>query len=115
MIAAAFMLMRSPEGKILLLRRAKGEDFPGRWDLPGGKIKDGESAAEAAIREVKEETGFLTGHSGKFHCRRVKDNVDAVTYLFDCDAEFVPRLNAEHDMYLWCLPEEALTMGDKGQ
>jgi 8-oxo-dGTP pyrophosphatase MutT (NUDIX family) len=111
MIAAAFMVMRSPEGKVLLLRRAQGEDFPGRWDLPGGKIKAGESAEQAVIREVLEETAYRTGHAGKWLCRRVKDQVDAVTYLFNCDSEFVPKLNKEHDLFLWCSPEQALTMG----
>ena len=30
---------------------------PGIWALPKGKIDPGESAAEAAVREVREETG----------------------------------------------------------
>jgi hypothetical protein len=32
----------------------------GRWDLPKGKLEKGESPAEAALREVEEETG-ITG------------------------------------------------------
>jgi mutator protein MutT len=112
MISAAFMLLRSPSGTVLLLRRAKGEDHAGTWDIPGGKIKTGESPEEAAIREVKEETGFLTGHSGRFHCRRVKNSVDATTFLFDCDSEFVPKLNKEHDAWRWMDPFEALEASD---
>ena len=42
------------EGKILLTRR---EDFE-TWVLPSGGIEDGESLAQAAIRETKEETGI---------------------------------------------------------
>lgn len=42
------------DGKILLTRR---EDFE-VWCLPGGGVEDGESLAEAAIREAKEETGL---------------------------------------------------------
>lgn len=42
------------EGKILL---AKREDFE-TWCLPSGGIEEGESLAQAAIRETKEETGF---------------------------------------------------------
>lgn len=41
------------EGKILLTKR---EDFE-IWCLPGGGVEEGESLAEAAIRETKEETG----------------------------------------------------------
>lgn len=41
-------------GRVLLLRRA---DFR-TWALPGGGVEAGESAAQAAIREVREETGL---------------------------------------------------------
>lgn len=42
------------DGKILLTKR---EDFE-TWILPSGGIEDGESLAQAAIRETKEETGI---------------------------------------------------------
>lgn len=42
------------EGKILLTKR---EDFE-TWVLPSGGVEDGESIAQAAIRETKEETGL---------------------------------------------------------
>jgi ADP-ribose pyrophosphatase YjhB (NUDIX family) len=49
--------------KILLTQR---DDFE-TWILPGGGVEDGESVAQAAIRETKEETGLeveLTGLVG---------------------------------------------------
>ena len=42
------------DGKILLTRR---EDFE-VWCLPGGVVEPGESVAEAAVREAREETGL---------------------------------------------------------
>ncbi|MBI3170411.1 MAG: NUDIX domain-containing protein [Chloroflexi bacterium] len=42
------------ESKILLTQR---EDFE-TWILPSGGVEDGESLAQAAIRETKEETGL---------------------------------------------------------
>jgi ADP-ribose pyrophosphatase YjhB (NUDIX family) len=42
------------EGRILLQRRSDS----GNWALPGGTMDIGESFAESAVREVKEETGF---------------------------------------------------------
>ena len=42
------------DGKVLLTKR---EDFE-VWCLPGGAVEDGESVAQAAIRETYEETGL---------------------------------------------------------
>lgn len=53
------------DGKILLTKR---EDFE-VWCLPGGGVEDGESVAEAGVREAKEETGVdveLTGLVGVY-------------------------------------------------
>ena len=44
------------EGKILMVKqRHEGKDI---WMVPGGGIEEGENAAEAAVREVLEETGL---------------------------------------------------------
>lgn len=43
--------------QILLVRRGH-EPNKGMWSIPGGLIKLGETAEEAAVREVKEETGL---------------------------------------------------------
>jgi ADP-ribose pyrophosphatase YjhB (NUDIX family) len=42
------------DGEVLLIKR---RDFE-VWALPGGGVDDGESAAEAAVREAREETGL---------------------------------------------------------
>ena len=45
------------DGKILLVKR-NHEPFNQYWTLPGGHIDFGETAEQAVIREVKEETGL---------------------------------------------------------
>ncbi|MCP5099531.1 MAG: NUDIX domain-containing protein, partial [Chloroflexi bacterium] len=42
------------EDKVLLIQR---EDFE-VWALPGGRVDEGESIAETAVREALEETGL---------------------------------------------------------
>jgi len=45
------------DNKVLLVKR-NHEPFNGYWTLPGGHIDFGETAEQAVIREVKEETGL---------------------------------------------------------
>ena len=50
----------SGEAAFLLTRRAKTlRGHAGQWSLPGGRCDPGESAVEAALREVEEELGLV--------------------------------------------------------
>lgn len=51
-VLAAGGLVINPAGQLLMIYRN------GKWDLPKGKVEEGEIVAEAALREVKEETGL---------------------------------------------------------
>jgi 8-oxo-dGTP pyrophosphatase MutT (NUDIX family) len=53
-VACAAVLFDPPQERILLTRRADN----GRWCLPGGRMEAGESAFEACIREMREETSL---------------------------------------------------------
>ena len=45
------------DDRILLIRRGHGP-AAGRWSVPSGRIERGETAAEAVVRELFEETGL---------------------------------------------------------
>ena len=57
----------------LVLKRAKTKMYEHIWQGVAGKIEDGETSWEAAIRELKEETGlaplkiFVADHVSKFY------------------------------------------------
>ena len=55
------------DARVLLVRRGRAPAL-GKWAPVGGRVEPGESAAEAALREVAEETGVacrLIGESGR--------------------------------------------------
>ncbi len=45
-------------GLVLVARRADDQHLAGAWEFPGGKIDEGEEPAEAALRELHEESGL---------------------------------------------------------
>lgn len=46
------------EGRVLLARRRPGKHMGGKWELPGGKIEQGETAEQSLARELAEELGI---------------------------------------------------------
>lgn len=52
LIQAAGGLVYTPENEILFIFRR------GKWDLPKGKLEEGEKTEACAVREIKEETGI---------------------------------------------------------
>ena len=76
-------------GEVLLQRR--GDD--GKWGLLGGALELGESAAEAAVREAREESGLdvrvkqLVGVYTKYeHEYASGDKTQPVVICFECEA-----------------------------
>lgn len=58
-IKAAGGLVRNGKGAYLFIHRL------GHWDLPKGKLENGEKIKEAAVREVEEECGIIVDYVGK--------------------------------------------------
>lgn len=54
LLTAARLVLRHPDDGLLLIRRSDN----GVWSLPAGAMELGESIADCAVRELREETGL---------------------------------------------------------
>ena len=57
MINVVCALIFDEAGRVLGCRRPAGKAHAGKWEFPGGKIENGESAEAALAREIEEELG----------------------------------------------------------
>ncbi len=103
--------------EFLLLRRAADEEvYPGVWQPVTGRMHEGEKAWEAALREIKEETGlspesfWVVPNVNSFY-NPVKDTASLIP-VFAAKVPFTAavELSAEHDEYKWMCLEEALPL-----
>ena len=90
----------------LVLKRAKTEMYEHIWQGVAGKIEDGETSWEAAIRELKEETGlaplkiFVADHVSKFY-ETNGDRINLVpVFGIEVDSEIV-IISREHCDHKW--------------
>jgi len=92
------------EGRVLLVHRPRHGD----WSFPKGKLEAGETWADAALREVEEETGLrgvLGEEVGRTHYE-VEDGPKEVRY-FRLTVEAEARAQNEVDEVRWVLLDEA--------
>lgn len=54
LVPAVSAVVRDDEGRLLVHRRSDND----LWSIPGGRLEVGESASQAVVREVLEETGI---------------------------------------------------------
>ncbi|MEM2089976.1 MAG: NUDIX domain-containing protein [Candidatus Pacearchaeota archaeon] len=113
----AIVFRKSTNIKYLLLYRAPHENFKSLWDFPRGNVEEGENEKQAAIREIKEETGitdlkFYNFKSSfqffyKFKGELIKKYV---IYLLAETSRQDVKLSHEHQNYKWATFEEALEL-----
>ena len=74
-------LVVDERGRVLLIRARDLRHQP-VWTLPKGTLGPGESSADAALREVREETGY--------RCEVVRE-LDTATYWFQRDGQRIRK------------------------
>jgi 8-oxo-dGTP diphosphatase len=106
--AAGALVVRERDGRVELaaVHRPKYDD----WSLPKGKLHPGEGWEEAALREVREETGLRCELGGELESASYLDRKGRrklVRYwrMTPVEGEFEP--SDEVDELRWLSPEEA--------
>ena len=107
--AGAFVM----KGKkfLILQRSTKETSMHGLWELPGGKVEEGETPRQTAVIEVKEEAGLdikLKSNLGPHHDNKKKKTYHA--YIATAKKGQKVKLSEEHSAHKWMTPEEVMAM-----
>jgi len=122
-IVAVYVVRPAPSGggvELLMLQRPDGHRFAGAWQTVGGHIEErqGETAWQAALRELDEETGLRVVRWYRIDRPETFYNPDndtiylvpAFVALVAADAE--PTLSDEHQAFRWQSPHDAAASVD---
>jgi ADP-ribose pyrophosphatase YjhB (NUDIX family) len=105
-IAAGGLVLNEHQEILMIFRR-------GKWDLPKGKLDEGESIKTCAVREVMEETGLTTVELGSlvaithhtYFDPWIKEEVIKETHWFrmkaDSNQPLTPQTSEDIEMIEW--------------
>jgi dihydroneopterin triphosphate diphosphatase len=82
----------------------------GYWHLAGGRVEPGETDADAAARELHEETELVAATLDDLGDDLGYDGVRVHAFAVRAPDGWEPTLNEEHDDYRWCSLDEALAL-----
>ena len=108
------ILVRHTDGTNLIMQRDPRKSYPMAWEATaGGSALKGENPLEAAMRELREETGIKAKELTEIK-RLVRDNTHAVYVEFycetDCAKDSIILQEGETIDYKWISEEELFAM-----
>lgn len=112
-------LILNDKDEILILKATPyiTKDYPDHWDLPGGRVKRGDSIEETLRKELKEELGVgdiqilehFDTHISNFKIPLENETVSLLLIVYKCrllnNQKF--ELSTEHLEYKWASINEA--------
>jgi 8-oxo-dGTP pyrophosphatase MutT (NUDIX family) len=125
--------MRGPDEVVVVVRRAgrflvlrRVPERLGYWNLVAGGVEPGETPAEAARRELLEETGLetevrelpvelsysLLEDPPEVRARYAPglETITVHSFVAEAPSGWEPVLDGEHDDYRWCVEEDAIAL-----
>lgn len=113
-------LIQNSQGQLLLLKADVSQHSrgtPAYWDIPGGRIDEGESVLDALKREIKEETGIAKLETYQFFTAVVSNHqipqgrqqigLVLMIYVVKIPAKSIVKISKEHTEYEWVSRLEA--------
>ena len=107
---------RGKSQRILLLKRSTGSNWGGLWQGISGKIKMGESAIRACLREIGEETNlrvkrlYALDLVNQFYAPRTDTVYLGPFFAAEVTTPTPVRLSREHDACRWVSVQQALQL-----
>lgn len=93
------------DGRVLAARRSAPPEMAGRWEFPGGKVERDETAAQALVRECREELGVEIAVGEWLAAGQVRAGLVLDVYLASLRGG-EPRPLTDHDELRWLGPAE---------
>lgn len=99
--------------EFLILKRSPNKLYAGQWRMVGGKVKEGERAWEAGLRELREETSadpvnFWSLPSLNHFYDPNTDDIELIpAFAAELSSQQEIVLNVEHTEYKWIESKES--------
>jgi 8-oxo-dGTP pyrophosphatase MutT (NUDIX family) len=114
-VVDVYVIRPLPEGwQVLALQRANDTRCPAAWESVHGRIEPGEKPAQAAVREVLEETGLQVSRLYNvtvqpFYLHTINTIQLAIVFAAFVDEPASVKPGAEHQQFEWLSPHDAST------
>ena len=97
----------SNEIELLILQRSENRIYSGQWSMVGGKVKENEEYAHAALREIEEEVQlrpsffWVVPSVNTFFEKQTNQILHIPVFAAKAPGTFNPTLDDEHTRYKW--------------